>query len=218
MLSALVSTLSRTGIAAAVVTLVLGAVVAGRPASERRPPAMAIAAFAVLVAAVMTAGFSNVLSRFGALDQGAVAVRLGLWGDALQVAADSPITGIGIRAYSATSFVYQSVLPEFHVGAAHNDWLQLAAEGGLLVGIPALILLGVLARRAVSQFAHHVAHADYGTTYWIRAGAAVGLIGIALQSLVEFSLQMPGNTVMFAVLLAITIAPLRRSEHPAEKN
>jgi hypothetical protein len=39
----------------------------------------------------------------------------------------------------------------------------------------------------------------------LRIGAVAGLAGIAAQSLVEFSLQMPGNTVLFVVLLAIAM-------------
>jgi hypothetical protein len=39
-----------------------------------------------------------------------------------------------------------------------------------------------------------------------------GLAGIAAQSLVEFSLHMPGNRVLFVVLLALAMhRPLRRS-------
>ena len=36
-------------------------------------------------------------------------------------------------------------------------------------------------------------HATSPLTRWVRAGAVAGLAGIAAQSLVEFSLQMPGN-------------------------
>ncbi len=42
-------------------------------------------------------------------------------------------------------------------------------------------------------------------THWIRVGATTGLIAIALQSLVEFSLQMPGNAVFAVVLLALAL-------------
>ena len=53
--------------------------------------------------------------------------------------------------------------------------------------------------------------ADGAEARWVRAGAATGLVAIALQSLVEFSLQMPGNAALFAVLLALALyvpAPL----------
>jgi hypothetical protein len=44
-----------------------------------------------------------------------------------------------------------------------------------------------------------------GSSYWIRLGAVTGLIAIALQSTVEFSLQMPGNAALFAVLCGIAL-------------
>jgi len=85
---------------------------------------------------------------------------------------------------------------------AHNDYLQLAAEGGALVAIPAVaavivVCLG-LRRRLTSGM-------DDEVTAWVRIGAVAGLAGIAAQSLIEFSLQMPGNAALFVVLLAIAM-------------
>ena len=51
-------------------------------------------------------------------------------------------------------------------------------------------------------------------TYWMRVGATTGLLAIALQSLVEFSLQMPGNAVFCVVLLAMALhVPPTRVAH-----
>ena len=36
-------------------------------------------------------------------------------------------------------------------------------------------------------------------------GATTGIVAIALQAIVEFSLQMPGNAAFFVVLLAIAM-------------
>jgi len=46
-------------------------------------------------------------------------------------------------------------------------------------------------------------------------GATFGLIGIVFQELTDFSLQMPGNAVLFALLAAIAIHHLPRRERPA---
>ena len=43
------------------------------------------------------------------------------------------------------------------------------------------------------------------TGWWLRRGAVTGLIAIALQETVEFSLQMPGNAVLFALLCAVAL-------------
>jgi len=44
--------------------------------------------------------------------------------------------------------------------------------------------------------------------YWIRAGAAAGLFGIAIQETVEFSLQIPANALLFCTLAALALAPI----------
>src|SRR5262249_18896780 len=89
-----------------------------------------------------------------------------------------------------------------HFQEAHNDYLQIAAEGGLLVGLPALASLLIFAWHVRRRFQE--APKD-GTTYWLRVGAVIGLVAIGLQSLFEFSLQMPGNAALFAVLVAIAL-------------
>jgi O-antigen ligase len=88
----------------------------------------------------------------------------------------------------------------FHLREAHNDYLQLYAEGGLLLGIP---IAGALAAFAVAvrrQF-----RTSSGSSYWIRLGAVMGLVAIAVQTTVDFSLQMPGNAALCAVLCGIAL-------------
>ena len=47
--------------------------------------------------------------------------------------------------------------------------------------------------------------ADDTETYWIRVGATTGLFAIALQEAVDFSLQIPGNAVLFALLCGMAV-------------
>ena len=54
--------------------------------------------------------------------------------------------------------------------------------------------------------------------WWLRAGAVASLAGIAAQSLIEFSLQMPGNTTLFLVVVAIAVhRPLRSARALAQQ-
>ncbi|MGE3277318.1 MAG: O-antigen ligase family protein [Vicinamibacterales bacterium] len=218
MLIALMLTVSRSGIACAAAAIVPAAVLAG---GRRRAPGaggasaragtvgvrLAAALFIGLAgAAALWAGVAPIENRFAELG-GSYVARVAVWGDAWRVATDFPLTGVGMRAYAAASLVYQTALPGFFVRAAHNDWLQLLAEGGALVGVPAAVLLATLVVQAAKRLRAHWRHGDIGTTYWVRVGAATGLAAILLQSFVDFSLQMPGNTLMFVTLWAIVIAP-----------
>ena len=125
-----------------------------------------------------------------------------LAGHARDHRATSPLTGTGLNTYGIATAKYQTALIRHALREAHNDYLQLAAEGGLLLGVPALVaILPVRAGRmeALPQ------SADDRSAYWLRFGATTGLVAIALQSAVEFSLQMPGNAVMFVVLCAAAL-------------
>jgi hypothetical protein len=87
----------------------------------------------------------------------------------------------------------------------------LAAEGGLLLTIPALLGIGFLVRDLRGAMLD-----ERGSTeWWLRAGAVASLFAIALQESVEFSLQMPGNAALFAVVCAIGLqrAPAKRDGH-----
>jgi len=206
MMLALLLTLSRSAIATAPLSVALALLISTRTVRGWGRRSMVILA-ALGAAAVAWAGVEMLATRFSQIDAVGFSARAGMWSDTWRMAQDVPLTGVGIRAYTAASLVYQSVLPQFHVGAAHNDWLQLLAEGGLLVSAPALCLLVVLVGETARRFREHRVARDFGTTYWIRVGAAAGILAISLQSLVEFSLQMPGNTIMFATIWAIAIAP-----------
>ena len=97
--------------------------------------------------------------------------------------------------------LYQRRTLALHYSAAHNDYFQLAAEGGFLLAVPviaaALLLLRVIVRRF--QEPSSVA------THWIRLGALVALLAIAAQELVEFSLQIPANAALSAVVCGIVL-------------
>jgi O-antigen ligase len=99
---------------------------------------------------------------------------------------------------------YQRHVVAFRMTRAHNDYLQLLAEGGLLVFIPAalvVVLLGVAVGRRLGEARHD------GYEYWVRAGAAVGLLTMGIQETVEFSLQIPANALLFATLAAVAVSP-----------
>jgi len=76
------------------------------------------------------------------------------------------------------------------------------AEGGLLMGVPIVLTLVLFADGIRRRFS---SGQDDPATSWIRFGAVTAVAAIALQSVVEFSLQMPGNAVAFVVVAAIAL-------------
>jgi len=141
--------------------------------------------------------------------------RFEIWHDTQRIISDFWLTGTGFNTYGAAMLYYQPRQDGVRFIEAHNDYLQLIAEGGLLVGIPFLILAIAVIAEIRKRFREA---ADDTRTYWLRVGAVTGLIALALQSTIEFTLQMPGGAMMFTVLLAIAMHhPPPRLTHRVER-
>jgi O-antigen ligase len=198
----LVLTMSRSGISATMLALTLTGVIALRRQGTARGRTIVTSYLVLLVVAVTAwVGVDTIVSRFASADWSEFNGRRGAWADAAEIFWRFPLTGTGLNTYGvATLFYQQHNLAEYYA-EAHNDYLQLAAEGGLLLLVPAaacLVAFVVAVRRRFKE--------DTGTSgYWVRVGAVTGLAAIALQETVEFSLQMPGNALLFAVLCGIAL-------------
>jgi O-antigen ligase len=150
--------------------------------------------------AVDWAGLDKVVARFDAADTAGLSGRIPIWRAATSMAADFWSTGSGLNTYGIATLFYPAVVPAHHLREAHNDYLQLAVEGGVLMGVPILIaivgfVLAVRRRLAASS----------GSAYWVRLGAVGGIVAVAVQSAVDFSLQMPGNAALFATLCGVAL-------------
>jgi len=124
--------------------------------------------------------------------------RIAIWTDAIRLARDFPVAGTGAGTFGKAINVYQTAEPGYAIDQAHNHYLQLMAEGGAWLLLPAALAAGlflVLARSRLSQ--------DLSSDYFIRAGACAGIAGVLVQSTWETGLTMPANALLFAMLAAI---------------
>ena len=201
----LVRTFSRSGISGFLLGVAISVWFVIRRHSKRSKRAVALA-YLVLLAALTLGwvGLDAVVGRFAAAQGSELSGRLPIWTDTLTVVRDFPVTGTGLNTYGTSMLIYQEHDLDTRSVEAHNDYLQLVAEGGGLLGIPAIALLLVLLREIRRRFRER---ADDAMEYWLRVGAATGLAAMAFQETVEFSLQIPGVAALFAVVAAIAIRP-----------
>ena len=126
--------------------------------------------------------------------------RPAIWRDTWRMASDFWLTGVGAGAFQRGMLAYQQGSRLFFFNHAHNEYLQLIAEGGLLIAVPA----AVAALAAVALMAKHLG-ADRTAMFWVRAGAVSGIIAVAVQSIWDTVLRMPANGMLFAVIAAIAL-------------
>jgi hypothetical protein len=199
------ASLSRSGLIGLTAAMLCSSLLmtSGAPASRR--PAPRAAAYFILMAVAGTLGIltevgpAAIAGRFGASGT-ALADRLAIWHDTLPVVRAFWLTGTGLGTFQAAMAVYQHSKPEVIFNQAHNHYLQVAAEGGLLVAIPAWLAFAALLKAGWDSL-----RVDQSPMYYIRAGAASGLAGVAVQSLWETGLTIPANAALAAVLAAILV-------------
>jgi O-antigen ligase len=202
MAASVVLTQSRSGTLSLLVALAIcaaGAVVRRQAGALQKAIALT-APLLIAIVGLSWVGTDAIEARLGEMTTD-LDGRLPAWRDAWRVIADVPWTGTGLNTYGTAMLEYQTFrVDAMHFAEAHNDYLQILAEGGVMLAGPVLVLAGIVAREIWRRF-RQGADDEYG--YWLRVGAVSGLIAILLQEAVEFSLQMPGNAALFVVLCAI---------------
>jgi O-antigen ligase len=143
----------------------------------------------------------NVVVRFyhdGLIDH----TRLSLYRSTLRMIADRPWFGTGLGTFNLAFPAYRSDDISMYgiYDRAHSTLLELAAEAGLplasIVVIGWMIAFAVLAHGVSTRRRDRIIPA---------AALSVGLLA-ALQSLVDFSLQIPGFAIVVFGLLGVGVA------------
>lgn len=191
--------LSRSGVVCLTAALAINAaMVVWRTRAVRRTVAMAYMV-ALAGSAAAWAGMDRIVGRFN--EPGTdFSLRLPIWADTWDIVTRFWPLGTGVNTYGISTVFFQTRTTEGRLREAHNEYLQLLAEGGLPLALLVAIAVALLVREIWRSMG-----SPEGESYWLRLGASTGLVAIALQSTVEFSLQMPGNAVLFCVVVAIAV-------------
>ncbi len=197
----LLMTGSRSGLGCFTLVTIAAAVSIGRRRSASTVAAFSLAVIVFVAIALAWAGRDAALDRLTA-DRGSIQLRLDVWHVAWLIVSRAPLLGTGLNTFGTATVLYQTTGTDLHFNEAHNDYLQLLVEGG---AVTFLLLLGALWGAVRAVVVRLRSESDGVEAHWVRAGAAAGLAAIAVQSLVEFSLQMPGNAVLFGTLLALAL-------------
>ncbi|HEV8693843.1 MAG TPA: O-antigen ligase family protein [Lysobacter sp.] len=196
----LVASTSRSALIALAVAIVAGAWV-GRHRMDRRTRLWGGAGVILIAGAVLAyVNLQPLLLRVEETLAVGAGGRPQIWRETLGVVRDFWITGTGLASYQTAMLVYQRMDRTVFVNQAHNQYLQLLAEGGVLVVIPALIAVFSFVRLFRVRFM-----ADSSPSAWLRIGAVTALIAAAAQSCWETGLRMPANGMLFAVTAAIAV-------------
>jgi putative inorganic carbon (HCO3(-)) transporter len=147
--------------------------------------------------------------------------RVEIWQATWRLIKAHPIAGTGFGGYwiafpaqHDASGVFTPDEAQFRPLAAHNEYLELLASGGLIGGVLAAWFVIVLIRSA----REHLRRSRDPFRRAASFGAVIGLFGVAIHSLVDFGLHDTVNALVFTALVVIATVALKEESSQHELN
>ena len=193
---------SRGGMVSFAAQAVLGAgllLLRGRSSERLRDLAILAVIGAIFLAWVAGSRLSSRMETEGTTMGGALELpfRLAIHKDTLSVFRARPVAGWGLGCFTAVYPQFQTFYSDRIVNAAHNDYLQLLAETGV-------IGFGLMVWFLVAMFRSALRRSGPpGFVSSAKMTALLGCCGILVHSLADFNLQIAANAAMFYVLAAL---------------
>lgn len=167
-----------------------------------------------LVAGVLWMGGQDLASKLNSQDANLAADgtnRNEIWKSTWGIIKHNPWTGVGFGAYFLAITQYQDSSGRTKVEQAHNDYLDLAAGGGIIAVALAAFFIGLVMWRARASL-----RSPDGYRRAAALGALAGMLSVAIHSFADFGLQVTGIGVVFATLIVIAVADIPvANESPA---
>jgi len=133
--------------------------------------------------------------------------RREVWGATSRLIRSNPLIGTGFGAYGVAITRFHDASGKWVPEAAHNDYLELLAAGGLVGAALVIWLVMSVISRARKQL---LSREPFRRAACLAA--LTGLLGVMAHSLVDFGLHVTANAVVFLALVVIATKELPASE------
>lgn len=212
---ALIMTNSRGGLISVIAEILFLAATMGfrrhhkkRESAARKPriksaatkAGLALALIVALFGGVVLLGGEEALSRFvGSVNtDDPTTGRAHFWGVTVDIIKNHPLMGTGLGAFGVVYTGYDSHNGLYRLEQAHNDYLQVLSDAGIvgaaigLFFVISLFRMGFARRESPDDFRRGVA-----------TGALAGCFAVLVHSFFDFTLHTPSNALLFLVLAAL---------------
>jgi O-antigen ligase len=157
--------------------------------------------FVIMTALALYVGIGSTIQRF-ALDDLLHEGRPQYWSNVTGMIKDYPLFGTGLGTFASVYPAYEKTADtEMRLAHAHNDWLEYVAELGV---IGSLFLLGGVLLVVWRSYKAWRGRRD-PEARGLALGGLVSLAGAGAHALTDFNLHIPANTLLFAVVLSLTL-------------
>lgn len=195
--------LSRAGLISAALGFVIFSTI--QAYSDRRIGISALAFIVSVTIAICWLGWEPIMSHFISLADStemSLSNRIVIWKDTLSMFKDHYLTGVGFGAFNDTYPYYRTLPGKSVLGHAHNDFLEFAAEGGIVGVLLAATFIFKVLWHAITQLMQRKDRYSICLT----AGGLSGLAAAIAHSTVEFNMHIGANALYFFVIAGLMVS------------
>lgn len=131
------------------------------------------------------------------------------WGIAWQIFTAHPIIGAGFDAFGTAFSRYDTWNGFFRVEQAHNDYLQMLADAGILGFACITAFVFLLLKKGIRSISGQTDDLRRS----IAVGALAGCFGILIHSFFDFPLRTTANAFVFLMLAVLAASVAERKKH-----
>jgi len=135
--------------------------------------------------------------------------RAHFWAVTLQIIKAHPYLGTGLGAFGVTYTQYDSRNGLYRLEQAHNDYLQVLSDGGIIGAVLALSFVVLLFYKAISR-----ANSRDDFRRGVALAALSGCFAVLVHSFFDFTLHTTSNALLFLVLAALATLNGRVEDAP----
>ena len=137
-----------------------------------------------------------------ALEDASLGGRIYMWGGTFKMIQERPLLGYGLASWQWFYTRFKSPQIETHAEFAHNEFLNLAADYGL-VGFGCIATLFWLFYRHAIRISRSNTAPDERA---FAIGAIISVTAVLIHSLSDFPFHIPANSLLLALILGATAA------------
>lgn len=167
---------------------------------------IAVAVVVVLIGGALVISGPDVFTRFigTPVAEDPTTGRSHFWRVTLDVIKAYPVLGSGLGSFGAIYTRFDTRNGYYRLEQAHNDYLQVLSDAGLIGAVLGAAFIFILFRRG---FARRETHDPFRRA--VTTGAMAGCFASLVHSFFDFPLHTTANALLFLVLAAIATQDTR---------
>ena len=138
--------------------------------------------------------------------------RIEIWKGTAGLIKDNLLLGVGPGMFVHNFPKYRPLGISRLINYAHNDYLQVASEMGVLVLTIMVYIIYRVIKKGLKT--HNIAKRSFKK--WTSLALATGVLSLSLHALGDFNFYIPANAILFTVFCALilNVSSRREKEYP----